>query len=196
MAGKEIQAAIYEALRKFFDQEQVVTEWNMRRGTSDVFQDLASYAPRLDIAIGPFNVTSKNRDIDADRILTFEHPLVEHLKHIVRVQNHGSIYQQTNPRCLIAIEVEHRTSSKHILGGITNASMLGMLGVVVGSSQYIAKVRRIHDYACRLKQVEKAHDDMFGNVACFEETEFLRFLRFVRKRPRGQSGGVRSDGHS
>jgi hypothetical protein len=86
----------------------------------------------------------------------------------------------------VAIEVEHRTSSKHILGGINNASMLGLLGVVVGSSSHIAKVRRIHEYACKLKQVEKAHDDMFGNVACFEETEFLDFLNAGRRRANGR----------
>jgi hypothetical protein len=30
--------------------------------------------------------------------------------------------------------------------------------------------------SCKLKQVEKADEDMFGNVACFEQTEFLDFL--------------------
>lgn len=176
MTGREIQAAICDALASLFEPGQVVPEWNMRKGATDAFQDAASYAPRLDVAIGPFNLSFQDREQDAERIRMFEHPLIVRLKQLVSRQNHGGIFYNPNPRCLVAIEVEHSTSSKHILGGITNASMLGLLGVVVGSSAHIAKVRRIHDYACKLKQVEKAHDDMFGNVACFEETEFLDFL--------------------
>jgi hypothetical protein len=186
MTGSEIQAAICDALANSFEPGQVASEWNMRKGATDVFQDAASYAPRLDVAIGPFNLSFQNREQDAERIRTFEHPVVERLKQLVWRQNHGGIYFNPNPRCLVAIEVEHRTSSKHILGGITNASMLGLLGVVVGSSSHIAKVRRIHEYACKLKQVEKAHDDMFGNVACFEETEFLDFLNAGRRRANGR----------
>ena len=59
---------------------------------------------------------------------------------------------------------------------------------MVDSFAHIAKVRRIHAYACKLKEVEKAHDDMFGNVACFEADEFLRGLRtlarHMRRRPK------------
>jgi hypothetical protein len=186
MTGREIQAAICCALANSFEPGQVVSEWNIRKGATDAFQDAASYAPRLDVAIGPFNLSFQNREQDADRIRAYEHPIVERLKRVVCRQNRGRIYYNANPRCLVAIEVEHRTSSKHILGGITNASMLGMLGVVVGSSSHIARVRRIHEYACRLKQVEKAHDDMFGNVACFEETEFFDFLTSGRRRASGR----------
>jgi hypothetical protein len=185
MTGREIQAAICAALSHSFDPGQVISEWNIRKGATDTFQDAVSYAPRLDIAVVPFNLSFQDRRRDAERIQAFEHPLIDRLKQIISRQNHGGIYFNLNPRCLVAIEVEHRTSSKHILGGMTNASMLGFLGVVVGSSRHVAKVRRIHEYACRLKQVEKAHDDMFGNVACFEETEFLNFLGAGRRRTNG-----------
>jgi hypothetical protein len=162
----------------------VRSEWSVRQGASDTFDDIASYAPRLDVAVGPFNVTRESRYEDADAIRNFEHPLIERLKQEVHVQNHGGIYDNRNPRCLLAIEIEHSTSSKHVLGAITNASMLGLLGVVVGSAPHIAKVRRIHAYACKLKEVEKAHDDMFSNVACFEDREFFGLLGKVRRQMR------------
>jgi hypothetical protein len=183
MNGREIQAAICAALADSFEAGQIVSEWNIRKDATDAFQDTGSYAPRLDVAIGPFNLSFQNREKHAVRIQTFDHPLIENLKRVISQQNYGGIYFNPNPRCLVAIEVEHRTSSKHILGGITNASMMGLLGVVVGSNGCISKVRRIHEYACKLKQVEKAHDGMFGNVACFEETEFLDFLNAGRLQP-------------
>jgi hypothetical protein len=186
MTGREIQAAICVALAKSFKAGQVVPEWNMRKGAEDTFRDALSYAPRLDIAIGPFNLSFQNRVEDAERIRTFEHPLIERLKRAIERQNRDGVFRNPNPRCLVAIEVEHCTSSKHILGGITNASMLGLLGVVVGSSSHFVKVRRIHDYACKLKQVGKALNDMFGNVACFEETEFLDFLNAGRRQANGK----------
>ncbi len=180
MAGREIQQTTCEALKVHFGPEHVVSEWSVRRNAVDTFGDAATYAPRLDIAVGPFNTTFQNRHDDANAIHNVHHPIVERLKRAVWDQNRGGIYQNRNPRCLIAIEVEHSTSSKHILGGITNASMLGLLAVIIGPAAYIQKIRRIHAYACKLKEVEKAHDDMFGNVACFEDREFLSLLRARR----------------
>jgi hypothetical protein len=175
--GKDIQVSIYEALGKLFAPELIKLEWSVRRGAADTFDDAASYAPRLDVAVGPFNLTLRDRERDANTIRSFRHPLIESLEGEVSKQNHGGVYANRNPRCLLAIEIEHSTSSKHILGAITNTSMLGRLGVLIGSSARLTKVKRIHAYACKLKEVEKAHDDMFGNVACFEQGQFLDFLR-------------------
>jgi hypothetical protein len=183
MPGRDIQRAIHRILVASFGPELVVSEWSVRKGADDTFGDTESYAPRLDIAVGPFNTTHRNRDMDAAAIHHFRHPLVDRIQREVWRQNRERVYENRNPRCLIAIEVEHETSSKHILGGITNASMLGLLGVVVGSETQIAKVRRIHSYARKLKDVGKAHDDMFGNVACFGDIEFLELLS-ARKRKR------------
>ncbi len=68
-----------------------MSEWNMRKGATDAFQDAASYAPRVDVAIGPFNLSFQNQERDAERIRTFDHPLVEQLKQVVWRQNHGGV---------------------------------------------------------------------------------------------------------
>jgi hypothetical protein len=177
MAGKEIQAAIYRELQRRFDPDLVKSEWSARKLAADAFADPTTYAPRLDIAVGPFNLSFENRYRDAHEIRIFGNALVDRIKQEISEQNDHDFRENQNPRCLIAIEIEHNTSSKHILGGITNASMLGYLGVIVGSTEYVKKIERIHTYARKLKEVEKAPNDMFGNVACFEEREFMRLIR-------------------
>jgi hypothetical protein len=147
--GKNIQSSIHQALIELFSPDLVRSEWSVRQGAADTFGDMASYAPRLDIAIGPFNTTREYRRRDADAIRNFRHPLIGRLKSKIQSQNHGGTYDNRNPRCVVAIEIEHSTSSKHVLGAIRNASMLGLLGVAVGTAQHIAKVRRIHAYACK-----------------------------------------------
>lgn len=178
MSAKETQEQVRQILATIFDPADVQSEWSVRTNATDRVYDALSYAPRLDLGIGPFNTSRQRRDEDRALIVQrAEHPLMTHLRHAVMQQNDGRFFENRNPRCMLAIELEYSTSSKHILGGITNASLLGYMAVIIGSSISIPKVRRIHEYACRLREVEKAHVDMFANVACFEDAEFLALLR-------------------
>lgn len=178
MAGKDIQNDIFARLNGVAGIGPVIREWSVRSGAEDSFADLAAYAPRLDIAIGPFNTSVEHRHDDAYAIYVFDHPLINALRDAIRDQNQN-FYENHNPRCLVGIEIEYATSSKHILGGITNAGMLGRLGIVVGSPDLIGKVRRIHAYVRKLREVEKAPGEMFGNVGCFEHAEFLQLLAAI-----------------
>jgi len=177
VGAKEIQAAIKNALGALFPPDLVKSEWSVRsQATDDVF-GRALYAPRLDIAVGPFNVTREHKDADLQSIDRYgQHPLLRRLRNEVTRQNHGGFYYNPNPRCLLAIELEYSTSSKHILGGITNASLLGFIGVMIGPAAYINKIQRICAYAAKLREIEKAHDDMFANIVCFPDTQFLALL--------------------
>lgn len=177
MGAKEIQTAIKNALSAVFPPDLVKSEWSVRTDATDDVFGRGFYAPRLDIAVGPFNVTRERKESDLARIERYgHHPLLLRLRNEVTRQNHGGFYYNPNPRCLLAVELEYETSSKHILGGITNASLLGFIGVVVGPAAHINKIQRICAYAARLREVEKAHDDMFANIACFPDEEFLRLL--------------------
>jgi hypothetical protein len=77
MSGKRIQSAVHQALTNLFDPQLVKKEWSVRKGAADTFGDAASYAPRLDIAVGPFNMTLRNREQDAYAIRNFKHPFIE-----------------------------------------------------------------------------------------------------------------------
>jgi hypothetical protein len=177
MGAKQTQATIKEALSRVFGDDLVKSEWSVRTNATDKVFDQSTYSPRLDIAVGPFNVTRDQKNDDLAGIAHYGgDPLIRVLREEVSRQNHGGFYFNPNPRCLLAIELEYTTSSKHILGGITNASLLGAIGIMVGPAAYIDKIRRISHYAARLRQVEKAHDDMFANIACFQEDDFLRLI--------------------
>lgn len=182
MAGKDIQNELFARLTRIAGFGPVVREWSVRSGAQDVFADIAAYAPRLDIAVGPFNTSFEHRHEDSYAIHAFKHPLIATLRDAIQKQN-PNFYENHNPRCLVGIEIEYATSSKHILGGITNAGMLGRLGIVVGSPDLIGKVRRIHAYVRKLREVEKAPGEMFGNVGCFEHAEFLALIRNSKRRP-------------
>src|ERR1700677_2321625 len=93
MTGSEIQAANCDALANSFEPGQVVSEWNMRKGATDAFQDAASYAPRLDVAIGPFNLSFQNREQDNDRLAA--------------CYFHSATRQREHPACDAATTVSH-----------------------------------------------------------------------------------------
>jgi hypothetical protein len=83
--------------------------------------------------VGPFNVTRDRKNDDLASIAEYgHHPVIRWLSDEVARQNHGGFYFNPNPRCMLAIELEYSTSSKHILGGITNARLPRAIGVIVG----------------------------------------------------------------
>jgi hypothetical protein len=163
------QSRLADALKANFPEVQ--GEWSVARDATDGFRDPAipRYAPRLDIAIGPFNITAEaGTNTDAIRQAS-RNALISGIRSEVLVEN-------SNPRCLLAIEIEFSGSSKHILGGITNASMMGLIGIVIGSNDNIQKIRRIHEYVKWLRQVGKGPTSLFGNVATYEASAFYKMV--------------------
>lgn len=55
-----------------------------------------------------------------------------------------------NPRCFLAIEIEHKTSRKHRLGSIVNASAIGKIGIIAASNltvfNSLIKIRKYLEY--------------------------------------------------
>jgi len=79
---------------------------------------------------------------------------------------------------MLAIEVVCSGSSKHILGDITNASMMGLYGIVVtNDDQHICeKVERIQHYAQRVKALQKAPTGWFDNVLIVKYPVFQAYF--------------------
>ncbi|MDP2205029.1 MAG: hypothetical protein Q8K65_01855 [Alphaproteobacteria bacterium] len=175
MSAKVYQEEIYTLLQGVFPPALVKKEWNIRKDARDVFQAEDSYAPCADIAIGPFN-EDEGRNIGEIIEAANAHPLVQHLAR--RLDPDGMFNQ--NPRCLLAIEIEYSGSMKHILGDIANASMLGYIGIVIGSNTARkpsqVRIQRVKSYIEKVTMVGKAPGGLFGNVVYFEAEEFRGLL--------------------
>jgi hypothetical protein len=140
------QQEIAEQLTLIYPQTPIAREWR----SIDNIRGL--YSPRIDVAVGPFstlrggnlreeyNQLLDNTRAFIERLLAFHRENVERYR--ILDEQRGEILEfpefpdvrnfNNNARCLIAIEIEHQVSRKHLLGGAVNASVLGRLGVMVG----------------------------------------------------------------
>jgi hypothetical protein len=158
MGASDYQRVTEAALRRHF--ADVRLEWSVVTDATDALAaDINRYAPRVDIAVGPFN-TAPGPDPRINGGL-----LPEGLRALFddRPPN-------PNPRCLLAIEVIYSGSSKHILGDMLNAGALGLYGIVVGREALMPKIRRIGLYLEVLAQLEKL-PWLFRNVVAVSTAE-------------------------
>jgi len=170
MNAKSFQNIIIERLRRH--SLEVEKEWGITRNANDIFSTgKRRYAPRLDVAVGPFNVRVENKKNKIRS--TFNRNVPQKLKH--RIES-NVLRENINPRCMLAIEVVFSGSSKHILGDITNASMMGLYGIVVANNSMVNKVKRIFEYVKVVKQVGKAPSGLFSNVCLISDEEFLKLI--------------------
>ena len=141
--------------------DEVTSEWQSARGATDVFSaDVRRYAPRVDLAVGPYNTSS-------GRLLMDLEMFPEAMRHWF-----DDLRPNGNPRCLLAIEVVNSGSAKHMLGDLLNASALGLYGLVVCNEAVLAKVHRNWEYAQQLANVGKI-------PALFQNTRVVSFSEFI-----------------
>ena len=173
MTAKEFQEHIASLINYYFSE--VIIEWNVAGDSNDDFnRDL--YSPRMDIAIGPFNI---NRDGDYDshsyRLNEAKRAFIDE---IVEIGFHsGSFSPNPNPRCFIGIEIEESGSRKHMLGDIANASILSEIGLVVvlNNTKFdqFKKIKKYIDFAIRNGKL----NSIFRNVIIIKGEDLERILR-------------------
>lgn len=167
MTANDYQQRLFDDLRnQFLD---VRYEWRAFR-TGDKHK----YAPRVDIAIGPFNDEDAPRNLmshyddivhDDTRIRTFLKRAYTYHKDNLDDKIYSEISppsflevieKNRNARCLLAIEIENRNSRKHMMGSIVNAASLGRVGIGVGYTEAgLTTFLRIVNYLGFLKKVGK-----------------------------------------
>ena len=157
-SGFAFQSFAKTALERHF--VDVRREWSSSLGATEALRpDVHRYAPRVDIAVGPFN-TSPGR---ASMTMGMLPPNL--------AQWFEGMRPNENPRCLLAIEVVYSGSAKHMLGDILNASAIGLFGLVVCHQSKLAKVKRNREYAIQLANLGKV-PALFQNVRVVSFSEF------------------------
>lgn len=174
MNADQYQNELLESLSAHF--RSVEKEWSVSRLAEDLLaQRKDLYVPRLDIAVGPFAVTPGNHQ--AAITATFCHESPSALKdYLARLE------PNPNPRCALAIEVAFSGSSKHVLGDITNAGMMGLYGLVVTNGRMEGKACRIVEYARVIGKLGKGYltQSLFSNVAVISQRALSGLLRETR----------------
>jgi len=165
-------------LGRIFDGRRVCRQFSIDTNASDVFTSDAGYLPRLDLAIGPYNVTT-DRERNAENIMAAaNNSFIREIITIAADQN-SQFIENKNPRCLLSIEIEFSGSSKLIMGDFTNAGMMGHVGLIIGPSEgdMMKRIICVQDYVKTLRNLDKAPPTLFMNVACLDGHKFLQILQ-------------------
>jgi hypothetical protein len=169
MGAKALQEKIKAKLENYFGQT-VIVEWSISRGATDAFaRSRHRYSPKVDVAVKTAGMSPGNHFHEIDTFWNTSAP--DALKN-----KFDGLRKNRNPRCALAIEVVYSAAPKYILGDITNASMMGLYGVVVPSANMTPKVQQVVEYVNAVKAVGKAPTDLFQNLLIVPELEFLNLI--------------------
>lgn len=178
---KGFQEYVRKSLSNIFGEDNVIKEWNVAKDSRDLFtREL--YSPRLDIAVGPFNIY-KNIEKSKTEIKRVASSKRNFIKTIFKyselrtgTSNQLLDSRNKNPRCFLAIEIENSGSSKHMLGNIANVSILGFIGIVIPfNDKKLSLCKRIRKYVNFATSVKKL-EDVFKNVLIISKENFFTIL--------------------
>ena len=177
MEAREYQKRLISDLPRIFPHEKVEIEWDSVKYDPHISNHKDVYAPRIDIAVGPFNDYFE-LDVGTDKTKRMQyHPFTKKL--IQNKLERGLTLRRlwnSYSRCFAAIEIEFSGTSKHILGSMINASVTGSVGIIITNKTKYEVTNRIFNYFLRLESLERMKLNTLGNIFIFEEEEFLTFL--------------------
>ena len=154
---------ILEALLHHFSEDDVIPEWNVAKDAEDIFGSndanlSAKYVPRLDFAVGPFNIAKEEPPFPKREEIKRRGRENETVRKIIELSDvrHANLTPNENPRCLLAVEVESSTGRKHRMGSILNASFIGCYGIVVAKKNKRESEDEIYDSLANIRSYIEA----------------------------------------
>ena len=178
MNTRDYQKEIEIRLGNIFGVEMVKSEWDSVVHDGHIANHKSIYAPRHDIAVGPFN-SSMDIDIGGDKTWQMrKHPFTKEL--IDKQLSHRDVLEKVwnkHSRCFLAIEIDFSGSSKHLMGSIINSTVSGSIGIIITKEEKKKKTERICNYIMRLEGLGALEVNMLRNLIVFEDKEFLELLK-------------------
>jgi GNAT superfamily N-acetyltransferase len=171
-SARKYQDQVTATLKEIFGNEMVKPEWDSVTYDGHTSNHTLVYAPRVDIAVGPFN-SYADLDIGNDRTASMKkHFLVKKLQE----RTGNTIVWNDCARCFLAVEIVFSGKSKYIAGDFLNATSTGSIAFVVAHKKVYEKVSRMLNYFHRLQEFERLHENGLQNLMLFRDDEFLEFL--------------------
>jgi hypothetical protein len=166
MTASEYQRFIVPRLTDKLVNLEVVNEWSAFNGAPYI------YSPRVDIAVGPFSIEAGGNQMRQYNDILRRPEINTFLKQIYdfHIENIGDerlsenqmptfdiiTSKNQNARCFLALEIENRSSKKHIMGSMVNAASLGRIGIGIAYNEAVKRTfLRILNYMAFLKKVGK-----------------------------------------
>jgi hypothetical protein len=170
MIAKEAQKKLTALLSEQFGQSNVQSEWRSNANADDWLKFNDIYAPRPDIAVGPFNVAEGRNTAEINNLFNQKMAFFNRL-------GIPDVSFNENPRCLIAIEIENSNKGKHMMGNIINASLLGKIGIIVTlQDKFYREAINMSNYLRGAVERKKmGHNPL--NIAIKKYDELERLLR-------------------
>lgn len=178
MQGEQLREKLFEEFKKIFKEGQVFTRTRTATNSGDDFNATIMYNPELDIWVGPVNINKNITDnnFQINKSLDTYKDILNEINDVAdKKYNYNSLNK--NPRFFLAIEVAGTGSSKHLLGEMFNASILGKIGIVIAANQTILDTYLRHveyiNFAFEVKKT-KVH---FNNLMVLDGRKLLDFLK-------------------
>jgi len=171
------QDVIYQKLIEVFGEDYVVMEWDVVKGSQDGYTRKL-YCPRIDFAIGPFNI---NRNFDYNnQIITEKYNEYEELFNLLIQHSdmpNNSLTGNSNPRCFLTVEHENEVTRKHMIGTIINASAIGKVGIIIAAQEKTYRaLLRIRKYLESLVRFNKLNYKP-ENIIIIKFNEFMTCMQ-------------------
>ena len=169
-----------------YNTDEIKKEWDVTKCSRDGFRRGGSeggiYAPRIDIAIGPFNI-----DFNSDNLYKMKCEYKKYDKLFLRgVISKGSVLSDEdeivcnqNPRCTVAIEIANHSEIKRIISDIFNASVIGKIGIFVHDNDKKSETasHRLLNYFKLLQYNRKVDDKILKNVVFIKSEDMISTLK-------------------